>query len=46
MMQAGHVTCMGEKLSTHKIVAGKSERGDYLGDTDIDGKHNLKVDVR
>jgi hypothetical protein len=37
---------MGEMLSIHRIVAGKSEQRDHLGDTGIDGKHNLKVDTR
>jgi hypothetical protein len=37
-----HEACMGEKRNTHKILAAKYERIDYVKDLGVNGKIILK----
>jgi len=42
MRWAGHVARMGERRNAYRVLVGKPEGRDYLGDADIGGKIILK----
>jgi hypothetical protein len=42
MRWAGHVAHMGEKRGAYRILVGRPEEGDHLGDPGVDGSIILK----
>ena len=42
MRWAGHVACMGDRRSIYRILVGKPEERDHLGDPDVDGRIILR----
>jgi hypothetical protein len=42
MIWAGHVARMGQRRGVYRVMVGKSERKDHLGDPDVDGRIILR----